>query len=313
MSKEKQKSSPKMSQSRNKIAFYLHTISPIGGIETWAYYVLSELKDYHDVTLFYEYSDPAQLQRLVDAGVNCVKFTNTPKETFDILFKGYNGSPAINAKYYVHTIHACFSELPEYKFQAFDRTTHYMAVSQRAKDSFLELYPDTKQPIDVVPNFVPKFDIPAVKHFDGKIRFVVASRMSSEKGIHYVKDLLDKLDDMRIEYQLDLFCPFPSMPGFTNGKVKFLKPRLNIDFSEYHYLVQLSDSESYCYSVHEALSMGTAVIVKDLPVFRGIVKHGHNGYIYPNIDNISDIPVRFEYKTTGSIDNWLQYIKSIVK
>ena len=299
--------------SRNKIAFYAETIEPIGGIETWLYYVSTDLKKYHDVTIFYNRCDPKQLQRLVDNGVECLKLTDKPKTKFDILFKSYCGSPDIDAKHYIHTLHACFSEMPEYLFQKWDKTTGYLAVSQRAKDSFLELFPDEKLPIDVVSNYVPQRPIPTTKPFNGTINMVMASRLTKEKGLQHVMDMLKDLDRRQIRYHLDLFTIFSGMPHLNPSKVACVPQSLSIDFSKYHYLVQLSDSESYGYSIHEALNSGTAVIVKDIPALKGIVRHGYNGYIYPNLNNITDIPVRFNYKPTGSVDDWLLYIDNMLK
>ena len=126
--------------------------------------------------------------------------------------------------------------------------------------------------------------------------------------------MIRALDANYVNYHIDLFTVFPKIPHLDNGRVSFIPPRLDIDFSKYHYLIQLSDSEAYCYTVHEALASGTAVIVKDLPVFRGIVKHGYNGYIYPDIDkNIKNIPVEFGYKPTGSVDRWLTYLQKVIQ
>jgi hypothetical protein len=61
-----------------------------------------------------------------------------------------------------------------------------------------------------------------------------------------------------------------------------MKPRLDITnyIANADYLVQLSDNEGYCYSVIEALSAGTPVIVTPCPVFKelGII-NGKNSYI----------------------------------
>ena len=45
------------------------------------------------------------------------------------------------------------------------------------------------------------------------------------------------------------------------------------------YVVQLSDNEGFCYSIHEALQIGKPVIVTDWQGVRDVVKDGQNGYI----------------------------------
>ena len=298
--------------SRLKLAFFIHELLPVGGVGTWFYYVLPDLQKYHDVTLFYNKADVKQLERLNEKSVITKKLIDRPSTVFDVLFRGYDKDPDIDAKHCVHTLHACVSEC-DFLFNIHGRVDSFLAVSEEARDSFKEVYPKEKRPIYVVPNYVPSRAIPPTKRFDDKIKMVMASRLTPEKGLRHLFNMVKMLDERHINYQIDLFTIFQKMPHLDNGKVKFHLPRLDIDFSQYHYLIQLSDSEAYCYTVHEALSAGTAVIVKGLPVFKDVVRHGYNGYIYPNLDNINEVPVRFNYKPTGSIDIWLNYLKKVIQ
>jgi glycosyltransferase involved in cell wall biosynthesis len=78
---------------------------------------------------------------------------------------------------------------------------------------------------------------------------------------------------------------------FTNGKLPFdnpnivyMKPRLDIRdwIAECDYLVQLSNTEAWCYSVLESLLLHTPVIVTPIPSFTEMgIKDGENGYILP--------------------------------
>jgi glycosyltransferase involved in cell wall biosynthesis len=45
------------------------------------------------------------------------------------------------------------------------------------------------------------------------------------------------------------------------------------------YLVQLSDTESFCYSAFEALQRNVPVILTNFPEAQSIVVDGENGYI----------------------------------
>jgi glycosyltransferase involved in cell wall biosynthesis len=298
--------------SRRKLAFYIRDLISIGGVGTWFYYVLPDLRKYHDVTLFYEIADPKQLERLEAAGVKVERLVNQPKTTFDMLFRGYDKVPNIKAKYVIHTLHSCVSE-HDNLFNVAGKIDRFLAVSQSAKDSFREAYPKDKRPIDVVTNYVPVQKVPGTKPIKGRLTMVMASRLTKEKGLLHLIKMLKDFDQRQLEYQIDIFTFFPKIPHLDPRRVKFHQPRLDIDFSKYHYLVQLSDTEAYCYTVHEALSVGTAVIVQDLPVFRGVVKHGYNGYIYPDTADITDVPVRFDYKPTGSVKEWLKYIDNVLK
>ena len=81
------------------------------------------------------------------------------------------------------------------------------------------------------------------------------------------------------------------------------------------YLIQLSDSEAFCYSLVEALSLGVPVITTPLPILDDIrFEEGINGWTVPfdmnNIDNIIDniynIKLNFNYKydNTPIIEKW---------
>jgi len=298
--------------SRLKIAFFLRDIIQVGGVVTWLYYVISDLQKYHDVTLFYEKTDEKQLKRFKDKGINIKRLVNQPRTTFDVLFRGYDKDPKIKAKHRVHTMHACVSECDRFFYLA-GKIDSFLAVSEEAKASFLKLYPKEKRPIHVIPNYVPLRSIPPTKPIKNGISMVMASRLTKEKGLQHLFKMVKELDHRQINYHIDLFTVFQKMPHLDNGKVSFHKPRLDIDFSKYHYLIQLSDSEAYCYTVHEALAAGTAVLVQNLPVFVDVVKHGYNGYIYPHLDKITDVPVRFNYKPTGSVDIWLNYLQKVIQ
>ena len=86
-----------------------------------------------------------------------------------------------------------------------------------------------------------------------------------------------------------------------------MEPTLDVyDYiADVDYLVQLSDSEAFCYSVHEALQYGTPVIVTDIDVFKNVVINGYNGYKFKldmsNVDKkmldkiVNHVPGGFAY------------------
>ena len=83
-----------------------------------------------------------------------------------------------------------------------------------------------------------------------------------------------------------------------------MKPRLDIQpfIRAADYLVQLSDSEAFCYSIVEALENGTAVIATPLDVLPEIgFEEITHGYIVPfevdgfDVTKLLNVP-KFEYK-----------------
>ena len=77
------------------------------------------------------------------------------------------------------------------------------------------------------------------------------------------------------------------------------------------YLVQLSDSEAFCYSIIEALCEGTAVITTDLPVLSELkFKDKEHGYIVPmnmefDVSELLTIPTfKYTYNNAPLINKW---------
>lgn len=93
--------------------------------------------------------------------------------------------------------------------------------------------------------------------------------------------------------------------AIKNDNIIYMQPRLDIiDYiANADILVQLSDCEAYCYSVVEALSVGTPVLVTDLPVYHEIgLKNGENGFLVDfdlsnlNITDIYNKTLKFKYQ-----------------
>ena len=76
-----------------------------------------------------------------------------------------------------------------------------------------------------------------------------------------------------------------------------------------NFLIQLSDDESYCYSVVEALSVNTPVIVTDCPVFKELgIENGKNGWIcdfdMSNVDAEKIYNTKLNFKYEPPQDTW---------
>lgn len=95
------------------IILYQHYLAEIGGIETWIYYLLSELKNYYNVIFLYDKADEKQLQRLMNNGIKVMKRTTGKIYECDLLIKASSDGNlnGIVADYYIQMIHANYSEL----------------------------------------------------------------------------------------------------------------------------------------------------------------------------------------------------------
>ena len=94
-------------------------------------------------------------------------------------------------------------------------------------------------------------------------------------------------------------------------KTQISSSRKKICIKNADYLVQLSDSEGYCYSVVESLCLGTPVVVTNMPVISEIgVKHGKNGFIVDfdlhdlDVNKLYESELTFKY--TPPTSDWTE-------
>ena len=105
----------------------------------------------------------------------------------------------------------------------------------------------------------------AIEQPQKRLTLVSATRLSAIKGGKRMKALAEALDVAGINYVWYVFTNDNDCINSSN--VIFLQPRLDVYkwISEADYLVQLSDTEACSYSIAEALTYGTKVIVTPLP------------------------------------------------
>ena len=137
------------------------------------------------------------------------------------------------------------------------------------------------------------------------LHLISATRLTKEKGKDRIIKLAELLDKARIPYLWTIFTN--DVNTINNPNIVYMQPRLDIiDYiADADYLVQLSDDESFCYSVVEALSVDTPVIVTDCPVFKELgVVDGKNGWIcdfdMSNVDvqKIYDLGIKYSKQCT---------------
>lgn len=145
------------------------------------------------------------------------------------------------------------------------------------------------------------------------LTLISATRLTKEKGKERMIRLMNELDRNHIPYYWHIFTN--DIDDIKNPNVMYHKPTLDIRpyINNADYLVQLSSSEGYCYSILEALCMGTPVITTDLPVFSEMgVINGKNGWILPldmkniPIKEICETELKFDY--TPRKDNYEKYL-----
>lgn len=101
--------------------------------------------------------------------------------------------------------------------------------------------------------------------------------------------------------------------AIDNPNIIYRNPSLNITsyINDADFLVQLSDSEAYCYSVVESLLLGKPVIVTDLPIYNELGLDDTNSIKLPlDFDGLDINKLYQDYNFTYKPpeDNWNKYL-----
>ena len=264
---------------KSQLIVYMGEIFRIGGIEAFIYYFCMNMKDDYDIIVLYNTMAPEQINRL-KKHVRVIKNNDNIKFLTDIvLINRITDEVPKNIVYNrkIQMIHACkLSESWVIKYPA----DKYICVSNAVKDSYpIDL---NGKDCDVISNFTyPEKITPA-------LRLITASRLTYEKGEQRMIKMAKELNRLGIPFIWLLFSEKrldEEIPG-----VIYMNTRLDIKpfMMASDYLVQLSDSEAFCYSIVEALELGTPVITTPLPVLDELnFKDGINGYKIPfDMENV---------------------------
>lgn len=284
-----------------KVIIYFKKLNSIGGVESWLYYLAKK----YEFEFYYKVADPKQVERL--SKYIKVKKYNGEKLVCDKFIVNYNPDiiDNVEAKEYIMMIHCDYSKV------SFNPITHpkftkYIGVSQHVCDVFTEL---TGIKAELCYNYV-YLDKPQVEK-DEKIHLISATRLTGEKGGWRIDKMCEILDKSGIDYDWTIYSN--RKPRFIRKNLIIKEPKLDLtkEIASSSFLVQLSDAEAYCFSVIEALTLGTPVIVTDLPVFNELGINEENSIkvnmLLTNF-NPEDIKKKFNFKYKQPKDNWSKYL-----
>lgn len=279
-----------------KNVIYFPNFNFCGGTETFCYeFCLKYGKDY-DITVLYLNGDPTMMDHIREVAARVIKYREGDKVICDTFILGYGHEVIDNveAKTIIQTFHAdyinrhlnpCFDERIKLRFGVSDNTTN----------GIKEHYPWAK---DMQTMYNPY----TVKKPRKVLNLISATRLTAEKGFERMKILAQKLDEADIPFHWDVYIDLPRES--FNKSVSILPCRMDVlDFiANADYLVQLSDTEGYSYSLVEALSVGTPVICTEFLVAeeQGVV-NGKTGFILPF--DMSEIPIAEIYKGVKKFKN----------
>lgn len=292
--------------------FFMDAFSPIGGVETFLF-ELAKLAGIHhrDLTIVYRVCDKPQLRRLQKyCRVIHISSIKTPIKCKRAFFNyNVNGINQVEAEEYWQVVHADFSSsfLSYMNPIASDKIQHYIAVSENNARVF-EARTGIK-PI-VIHNPMTVEDEPRV------MTLVSAQRISPEKGMHRLKQMIQELDAHKIPYVWHIFAN-GRIDGVVSENVVYHKPTPDVRrWLKYaDYTVLLSDTEGFPYTLYESLCLGTPIIVTDLPMLSSFPATKENSIVLDfdlsNLD-VTDIynragKFKFKFEPRG-VKEWLSLI-----
>lgn len=283
-------------------------LNAIGGIETFVYNWCDLLKDTYDIVVAARYISATQKNRLKRI-VKVVDY-NEPIECDVLLVMHISAVVPDTIKYNkkIQMVHGCKS----IAYNNIPKCDILVPVSDTAKESYGNELDNMN--VKVIQN-VMKVEKPKKI-----LKLISATRLTSEKGGNRIIELASQLEAANISFIWYVFSnsSLSKKDKIVNGIIQ-MPPTLDISswIKECDYLVQLSDTESFGYSIVESLMLGVPVIVTPLKVLDEIgFKDGVNGFIVPfdmndiDINKIYKSDLKFEYKYDNKViaNKWLNII-----
>ena len=262
-----------------KIGIFRDGIYPSGGIETWLYNIAKRWGSTHDITIYYNNADNKQLRRLQRL-VRCEEYIGQDIEVDTAIWcYDFLGFHTTKARRKIHVVHADYGY--RYNFNKGDelipKVNEVYAVSRKAAVSAERLFGCK---VDVLYNPL-SWETP-----ERQIRIISATRLTHEKGLERMVKLHQALDRAGVNYQWEIYTPSYNEEEITSRfskNVVFKKPVMSIleKIKKADFVVQLSDTESFGYTIVEAMTLGIPLVVTDIAVLPELGINKYNSIIVP--------------------------------
>lgn len=303
----------------NKIIIYQNYLYYIGGIETFIYNLTKNFKD-RNITVVVDNIENAKAIQLSEY---CDIIIDNPGQKYecDVLILGNYNSDGIMIRVKTNKIyqmiHADWEGLTKipiwstFKWTKSPDIDEVICVSDTAARGLKKtMNVDSKVIYNILDNEIPEGDMRV---------FITLSRATPEKGINRILEMAKRFKAAGKHFIWFLCCSLeqttPAIRNEINSIPEFIvmKPGYNNQalISHCDYLVQLSDTESFCYSAFEALQRNVPVILTEFPEAYNIIDDGENGYILKfdlsnlDIDKIfNEVPKNLYYIDRCDKDDW---------
>lgn len=271
-----------------QVVVYCGNTATIGGVETFIYNFCKEMCQFYDILVLYtDRMDGLQIIRLAEYVqvkrndgklIQCNTAINI--RLTDVMPRN------VRYKELIQMSHTCqLAKSGKWHWTIKKNYNKLVFVSQAAANSFA----DQKLDYQVISNLTNP-DKPRKS-----LLLVSACRLTWEKGEERVYQLAQAFRNKNIPFVWLVFSNQPLkrvIPGVVHCPSTL---DVRSYFQKADYVVQLSDIESFCYTLAEALELGTPVLTTPLEVLPEIgFKDGKNGYVIPF--DMKDIDVEKIYK-----------------
>lgn len=288
------------------------------------------MNKHYDITLLFDWVEKNELLFEISDYVNVQRLDKTKVYECDYFINStawaYEPYKHIKAKKQIQIVHADYEHVIanwNFKYTKHKNTTHHVCVGKVVKEAFEKV---TKLKCDsIIYNLLDNTIKVDKKPKNDVLTLITVSRVSGEKGFDRMKKFAELLELKNIPYIWNVYGNVNNdynksvIKKFTGTNVKFNGVIRNPfpEINKADYLVQLSDTEGFAYSVYEAMQVKTPCLITPFASGNEQITDGINGYILPfdmeNIDLdkiINNIPIVPDFKEVGSEESWIKFLEN---
>lgn len=301
-----------------KVVLCQHFFNKIGGIETFIINFCKTFYKEYDITLLCRNIDIDNALKLSQYADVVCEPTDIECDTLIITSVLIDNQMIEKVKYkkIYQMVHSDWSQMKrfwDWEIKKYSPDTQFIAVSESARDSLKKEYGYDSI---IIPNILIKPYVNSQK----TLKLLSLCRLTKEKGFERMKILCDLLEELHIPYIWNVYgTNVYNKQSYKNMIIqKSITKNIGEVIKNHDYVVQLSDTESFCYTMYESLLLGVPVLVTPFPNAKQEIKDGENGYILPFDMNISkdkikqiykNIPQNVKYKQEGVKEQWQELLK----
>ena len=310
------------------LAIYLSNYNIIGGVERFVENFCKRMSNHYEITFFYDWCENENMLLEISEFVDVIKIDKTKKYQFDYFinstawgFEPYNNILASKSIQVVHADYRHVIANWNFKYIKHKNTTHHVCVGEIVKEAF-EIATPYKCDA-VIYNLLDNTIVLEKKQKNDILKFVTLSRLSGEKGFKRMLQMCEQMQN--IDYIWNVYGSVES--NFAKSIVNSFKKYPKVVFkgvtrepfkeiNKADYLVQLSDTEGFAYSVYEAMQVKTPCVITPFASGKEQITHGLNGWIVPfDMQSIpwqdilrKDLKVP-NFKELGKEEDWIKLLE----